>query len=348
MFKKCFLIVFLLFSLVIFVACDFPNQASTTNTLSDFEIWRNSDDALDYNEDRKIDISDYEIYLSNKTTTTNDVPLVTTDTPTTLSDYEIWRNSDDARDFNGDRKINDLDYEIYLIENDYYYWKDSEYSEDLNADSKIDELDHNIFKLYNNYNFWKNSEFAEDLNFDSIIDETDHIIYSKYDTWKNSKLAEDLNGDLVTDVFDYEIYLEFAEFKGSYYITNYTYVGEEGYHLTDSEPQIYLKDLGQYLSQISFTITANGTINATIPEIFEGIFGDFYVQIAEGLQNMEISRTSPFIVVIDTHVSFEDFVFNMTMYLVETDNGYSVSYEMGYFEDDEEKPVITFDIIKAE
>lgn len=148
-----------------------------------------------------------------------------------LTDYEIWKDSDDAEDLNGDRKINEDDYAIFLNpDSDYDLWLDSSNAEDLNNDDIINEADYTIYlSSQTDYLIWKNSDNAEDLNGDRKIDVTDYVLYlnpqSDYEIWKNSNHAEDLNADKKIDEADYVIYLEFSEFAGNYHIENYVYVG---------------------------------------------------------------------------------------------------------------------------
>lgn len=348
MYKKM-LIFICLFSLgFIVMGCDFMNNndTSSTSTLSDYEQWRNSNDALDLNGDRKIDETDYQLYMSSLTTTivSTDVSSTTANT-TTKSDYELWKSSEDAMDLNGDRKIDLLDYEIYQLFNNYTYWKDSDQALDMNSDRKIDETDYEMYKLYNNYDYWKLSSQAEDLNGDSIINEIDHEIYNFFDAWKNSELAGDLNNDNSIDVLDYEIFLEYEEFVGDYYITNFIYEGSSTYFVVVGDSNIALEDLGIYFSQMMISVAANGNVDVVIPDNIIPDLGDIYDYILDGTENMTINRISPFIVVIDTFIILEEIELNLTMYLTENENGYSTSYVIGIFEDE---PVMSFNLTRVE
>ena len=61
------------------------------------------------------------------------------------TEYENWRDSEIAEDLNGDRKINEADYEIYVSRSYYDSWRNSEEAEDLNSDRKINEVDYQLF-----------------------------------------------------------------------------------------------------------------------------------------------------------------------------------------------------------
>lgn len=261
---------------------------------------------------------------------------------TTELDYETWKNSAEALDLNGDRRINETDFQMYQLLNNFDYWRNSEEALDLNNDAKINDVDYEIFRLRYNYIYWKNSGQAEDLNDDGVINLTDHDIYNNYDLWLKSEVAIDFNDDTAIDVDDYELYLEFAEFIGEYNIVNYTYEGPSNYDLVNGALFV---DLGQYLAQISISVNDYGLLIVNIPVNIRQAFGDGYPVILEGTNNMTFTRISPFIVGIDTRVTVNDLEVNFTLYLSEIEGGYSASYEMSFYED---KPVISFDIIKVE
>jgi len=263
---------------------------------------------------------------------------------TTELGLDAWRNSDDALDMNGDRKIDALDYQLYLLENNYGYWKDSEEALDMNGDRKIDETDHILFLLYNNYLYWFDSDQAEDLNDDQIIDETDHEIFVYYDTWFNSSDALDLNEDGDVDVEDYEIFLQYQEYIGEYQITNYVYEGSE-YYALEEDGFIFFTDLDTYLYQITIEVTSIGEVIVNIPDGVQETLGSITEIIMVATNQMTISRISPLLTVIDTEVTVNDVLVNFTLYLEETDNGFTTSYVMGFYGDN---PTIAFDIVKVD
>ena len=329
---------FLILSVTFIASCDFTPQG-TTVSLSAYETWRNSENALDMNGDRKINEEDYTLYLDSLLVTTE----ISTDISiTTQSPYEIWKNSDTALDYNDDRRIDEEDYQVYLMLNDYDIWRDSEAAIDLNDDRRINEEDYELYKLHSNYNYWSASVKAEDLNGDGVIDEIDFEIFDNYDFWLISVEAEDLNSDTLIDVLDYEIYMKYKELVGKYYLRNYVYEGNEAYLIQNGAKYC---ELGAYLGQIIITVENNGEVSAIIPDEALSAFGEGYSTILEALNNISLERISPFIVVMDTVVTIEDTEINITIYLNEEENGFSIRYVVSFYEDD---PVITLDIIKAE
>jgi hypothetical protein len=284
-----------------------------------------------------MNISDISDILTNDTSNTANITI------TTELGFDAWRNSDDALDINGDRKIDEADYELYLLESNYTYWKDSDQALDLNGDRKIDEDDHVIFQLYNNYLYWFNSDQAEDLNNDQVIDETDHEIYVNYDFWLNSNQAIDLNDDNEVDVEDYEIFIEYEEYIGEYQFTNYVYEGSDKYAL-EEDGYIFFTDLGTYLYQITLEVNNRGQVLVHIPEHVQETLGSIIEIINLATDQMTISRISPLLTVIDTQVTVNEVLVNFTLYLEEIDNGFTTSYVMGFYDDN---PTISFDIIKV-
>lgn len=350
---------------LLLLGCDFNLQSTTsvlsnTSTQSAYEIWKNSDEAEDLNGDRKINEDDYTLFItpplsayevwknSENAQDLNDDSVIDEldyaiylDPP--LTAYEKWKNSDEAVDLDGDRKINESDYTIYLIMNDYTYWKNSQEALDMNNDRKIDESDFESYKLHNFFDYWNSSEISDDFNDDGKVDSIDFEIYVNYDNWKLSKEAEDLNSDSLINIEDFEIYIEFIEFVGSYHIANYTFSSTKTYIISGAN--IRLGDFGLYLSQILIEIDNKGTMIVTVPDTVKSALDIFYDVLIEGVNNMTISRISPFIVVFDTSVTIETVEVNFTLYLNETEGGYSATYIIGIFD---EKPTMTFDIIKAE
>lgn len=281
-----------------------------------------------------------DLFNSEDTTT---VTTTTTISEVDIHDLDAWLSSDLAIDLNGDRRINELDFELYKLQNIYDYWKQSDYAYDNNLDRLINEEDFEIYRLQNNYEYWKSSTEAFDFNEDNIINQTDYDIYLNYDLWRYSTLAEDLNQDHIINLADYELYLEFAEFVGTYTFTNYVYVGEETYAFILDDGYLFLKDFGQYLSRIILTVSGDGTTSVTIPTDVQAVFGSMYGKMVEGTENLTITRISPYIVGIDTFVVVDDVEVQVTIYLTETNNGYHATYVMGMFEGN---PTISFDIIK--
>ncbi|MGD9909430.1 MAG: hypothetical protein AB7U79_02355 [Candidatus Izemoplasmatales bacterium] len=67
------------------------------------------------------------------------------ETTTLVSDYDVWKLSDIAYDYNGDRKIDAIDYEEYLLQNSYSYWRESLVAYDYNGDHQINESDYDLY-----------------------------------------------------------------------------------------------------------------------------------------------------------------------------------------------------------
>ena len=288
------------------------------------------------------------IDLSTNPSTETDTPTSDTVTTNALSDYEIWLDSEEAFDYDGDRRINESDYETYLVYNDFDYWRASEEALDLNNDRKIDELDYEIFRLRNNYFYWESSTFATDLNDDGTVDELDHDVYINFDEWKNSDQAVDINEDELIDVSDYEVFQAYQEFVGDYMISNYAYDGPSRYGIGETTDNVKFDDLGDYLEQVTITINNLGEVSVTIPTNVYDVFNQFsglMSIIDEAVENMSISRISPYIAVIDTSATVEGVEGEFTLYLDDIENGFSTSYVISFFETN---PEISFDIIKVE
>jgi hypothetical protein len=234
-----------------------------------------------------------------------------------LGDFEIWKNSDLAEDLNDDRKINEDDYAIYLdsIIMDYETWKDSEVAEDLNGDRKINEEDYAIY-----------------LN----------PVASEYEVWKDSDAALDMNGDRKIDEDDYALFLAVEEFVGTYHIVNYQFVGTATVIL---ETDLKLQDMATVLEGITLEVNEAGEISANISSETIAAFGNQFAVIVEGLNQMTLERISQFIIAIDTTVTIDNVIVNVTLYLTEIENGYRTSYQITSNNIDS---IISFDIIRDE
>lgn len=264
------------------------------------------------------------------------------------SDYLLWRNSEEATDLNGDSKIDELDYDLFLNPEgmDYETWRNSEDSEDLNGDRKIDELDYEIYlnQGTDDYETWRNSEDAEDLNGDRKINELDYDLYlnppvDPYEIWLGSEDAKDYNLDDTIDEEDFAIYTDFLELAGSYTIANYTYEGTNTY----IGNKIYLKDFALHLENIELIVDLEGNIDAQITQELITLLDDTYSIFLEGLENMTIERISPLLFAIDTTVTIEGIELAVSLYLTEIENGFSTSYTINF---QNVIGIVKFDIIK--
>lgn len=281
------------------------------------------------------------VYFPDQTTNELDGTTSENTEDITESSLEIWKNSDDALDMNGDRKIDEVDYELYLLAYNYDYWRNSDDALDMNDDRKINEDDFEIYQLYNYFLYWKDSSEAEDLNDDQIIDEIDHEIYKNYEAWLTSNFAEDLNDDEVIDVDDFVIYQEYDQYIGTYMIRDYVYEGSEYYIIGDG---IRFSNLAQYLEVITLSVNARGQVSVNIPANVQDIFGDVTDVILQATENMVITNLN-LTTAIDTYVSIEGVEFNISLYLTNIENGFSTSYTIGFYDDN---PKIYFNIIKVD
>jgi hypothetical protein len=230
------------------------------------------------------------------------------------SAYELWRNSDEARDLNFDQKINEEDYEIYLqqLEDPYIVWRNSDEAEDLNGDRKIDELD---YALYLNP--------PENL----------------YEIWKSSSNAEDLNEDGVIDEADYNLYLDAVKIMGTYQVTNFSYEGDKIW-IADN---IHLDEFGQHLGGITFGISLYGEIDVQMSNDVIAIFGEDLPAVLDALDNMTFTRISPFIFSLDTSIVLDEIEIVVTIYFSEIEHGFSTQY---VFKLDDMEGSLAFDLVK--
>lgn len=263
-------------------------------------------------------------------------------------EYEKWRISDEAEDLNGDRKIDRADYELFLNPpvSNYTIWRESSSAADLNNDQTINEADYVIYLFEINYQTWRNSDDAEDLNDDRKIDRVDYNLFlnpplSEYEIWKESNNAIDLNDDEIINELDYALYLQYSEFVGTYTILNYVYDGSPTTYVGN---KIYLAEFGQSLEQISFTVDINGDVVANIPSSTIASFGNDFSKVLEALNNVTLTRISRFLVGLDTSVTIDNVVVNVTLYLTEIPNGFTTTYVMNF---NNQTGTISFDLIKG-
>ena len=173
------------------------SQPSSSEAESEFEKWKKSADATDYDGDGKIDEKDYAVFL--------------------------WLYSDDARDLDGDRKIN---YADYVLLEAFKTWKKSAEAEDLNGDSKIDIDD---YLLYQKFLTWKESTDGADLDGDGSIDYADYLLYLPFAEWLAGDEAIDIDGDGKIDYSDYVNSNEFNAWRSGSDAYDYDENGEIEY-----------------------------------------------------------------------------------------------------------------------
>ena len=181
--------------------------------------------------------------------------------------------------------------------------------------------------------------FSGKITFDLIKLQSPSTI--GYESWKASNDSSDLNGDGTIDEVDYEIFLQFNDISGNYQINNYEY---EGRNLEVGD-QNDLESLGQHLKQMLFTVSETGQITVFIPNSTIISLADIYEITLEGLDNAVLRKISPFIFVIESHVTINDLEVNFTLYLNETVNGFTISYLIDF---DGFSAVISFDLIRMQ
>ena len=132
------------------------------------------------------------------------VPSGQNNSDTSTSDLDKWLSSAEKFDYNGDGKVNEVDYEIYK---ELVAWLESDKALDYTGDRKINYDD---YSFYVDFKEWIVSNDSLDLNGDSKINVDDYRAFLEYVEWKKSDDALDLNGDSKINIDDYEIYISSA------------------------------------------------------------------------------------------------------------------------------------------
>ena len=229
--------------------------------------------------------------------------------------YKEWKLSEEATDYNGDSKINEVDYEYFIAIENYENWLLTEDAEDINEDRKIDELDYEIFLLETNFIYWALSDYATDYNKDSVIDE-----------------------------LDYDAFLNGSEFAGIYKVENYAYFGAEEIYISGAEGRIYFTDLSTYLEDLEFVVDQQGLVSIALPLATQNVLGESYNVILDALEGMTITRLSPYLSSIDIELLYGEQEVSYSVYLNETDTGFSVDYT---FLVSSKQVKIEFDLVKV-
>ncbi len=105
-----------------------------------------------------------------------------------------------------------------------------------------------------------------------------------------------------------------------------------------------LEELGSQLELITINIDDDGEINVNIPSTVIATLGNTFPILLEAIENVSITRISLSLVVLDTYISIDDITLNATIYLTETDNGFTGTYNISY---DGAEGIITFDVNKS-
>ena len=260
----------------------------------------------------------------------NVVPNRETDSRTA---YDEWRESQEARDFTGNRRIDEDDYEIYLRITDFDYWLNSDGAMDYNEDRRINQADHEIFILLYDFDAWLVSDKASDLNGDGRIDLLDHTIYktqTDFEFWLNSSNAIDLNGDRRIDRLDFEIYQSFLDVAGSYRLTNFQYRGQRQDFILVNRREYLFLDIGLWLTQLTFDVDFSGHVTVTISQELEQELQSVAPLLLDFVSNATVSRISRLITVLDTFVVVGNNQIDYTFYFEASSQGLVTTFIIDY------------------
>lgn len=290
------------------------NDSTGDDAQKEFLEWFKSDDAIDIDADGDIDEKDFDLYKG----------------------YNVWREDPkNAKDYNGDRKINEDDYLFYVRLKE---WEKSDESEDFNDDDEIDEED---YQIYLEYSKWLESDDAEDLNSDRKINYKDYLIFknpesNEYLNWKETSDAKDYNKDGKVDRKDYVIFNYF----GSYQIRNYTYSGTAIYL---EKADINLKTIGyDLLNNITFKYDKNG-LKIIANDVVKNRLGSSYEETMEELSHLKLNISTDTTFNISLSSTFNTIDFDLIMYFTKGDNGYHTNY---HFAVEDCLADIEFDLVK--
>lgn len=309
--KKMKRIVVLLVMVIAFCCC----YACDDNvyTAESYEDWLNTDKAMDYNGNGKINKDDYDIYC----------------------DYIAWKNTDNAFDYNTDRYITFEDYAIITF---YSVWRQSNSVFDYNGSGIIDEGDFIVFK---NYNSWKLSKNAKDFNGDTIIDYADYSFSTEYEKWLNSSSKLDINKDGKIDEEDYKKYTVYKDLVGSFTIQDFYYTRNMKLYNTE----ITLLDIYYMSDRLLLSVDYNGKVDCSIPEDEIERLGDSLDNIRNALSNCVFQKLSSNVYTITTVLKNAGYNVDIPFYLVKGNNGvFSTTIE--FSGSDFVSSVITFKLVK--
>ena len=271
----------------------------------------------------------------SKTSTTSKTPVV--------SEYERWKNSDEAVDLNDDGRITEEDHVLWK---DYSVWRASEEAYDYDKDRRITFNDYSFFTSYEE---WKVSSSAIDLNGDRKITMKDYELYrnpekTNYITWMKSESAVDLNGDEIIDEQDWKIAEVYVEFIGSFRITDFT-LGETYPGFVDSG--FYLYDFAGYLPDIVFSVDKFGKTSWTFPEELKTRLGTDWNTVDNAVKNSIMERLSDKLSRLYVTIPSESVV--LFAYLTEKEGvDYTTSFSYSFYDvnDGTNKVVeVSFDIV---
>ncbi len=240
------------------------------------------------------------------------------------TDFDKWKNSNNAADLNDDTNINQQDFAIWQA---FQAWCDTEEAQDFNGDRKITIVDYFYF---NTYKAWRLSSEAVDLDGDRRITIEDYALFidpnkTNYITWANSENAVDLNDDGKIDENDYVIASGYIEFVGSFHLTNFEWTGDI---ICFYNSRFGIDDFQTYLANLTFAVDKFGRLSCQMPEAMSTALGTDLESFESAVNACVISRLSAQIATVD--ISLPSSRFNLSFYLTAIDNGYATSFNMRY------------------
>lgn len=206
-------------------------------------------------------------------------------------------------------------------EEDFQTWLLSEQATDFDGDRKITEADYQIYKAYK---AWLLSSDAYDYNGDAAINYTDYKTFVAFSAWQTSTNASDLNGDGKIDINDYVLYQQNSSIAGKYRLEDFSYTGDTDISLNESG--VYLYKFADYLTGTELGIDATGAVSiTTLPTAANGLGTDL-VLAKQFLQNAHLANLSATIYSFDSYVLYQNVKLNATFYLTVTSKGFTTSY----------------------
>lgn len=208
-------------------------------------------------------------------------------------EFELWADSSEAADFNGDRRITEEDYNIYL---DYKNWKVSVYAFDYDGDRKIN---------YDDYLFATNPD-----NID-------------LETWLNSDDAYDYNADGFVDKYDFSTFINWSDLIiGEFKIINFNYqITPVGYSIYLINSRYQLQDLANDIEAFSFEISKDLKLSCVYDDTIKAKLGADEILVQNAINSCVFEKLSDILTTATFNI--QDLYF--TVYLTKTENGFSSS-----------------------
>lgn len=209
-------------------------------------------------------------------------------------EFPVWRETDDADDYDGDREITFADY-IYFKE--YERWKLSGNAYDYDKDKRITMED---YKFYND---------PQNLN----------LIY-----WLNSDLAYDYNNDRFVDKLDFIFYNNYKHLVGKFKVVNFKLQQND---IQGQNRSIFLNknyslnNLAQDIGDFDLEVSKNLTLICIYGDMVKQKLGDDEVAVQNAINSCAFDKLSDTV----TTVSFTLQGLDFTVYLTKTESGFSSS-----------------------